>query len=49
VARAGAMGMNARWYLAENDSYRFFERLEGLVKTGPTGTNVMDVRIILAL
>jgi glycerate 2-kinase len=49
VARAGAMGMNARWYLAENDSYRFFEKLEGLVKTGPTGTNVMDVRIILAL
>ena len=30
---------------AENDTYPFFERLGRLVKTGPTGTNVMDVAI----
>jgi glycerate 2-kinase len=34
-------------YLANNDSYRYFAKTGGLVKTGPTGTNVMDVRIVL--
>ena len=48
VARGKALGMDVRLYLAENDSYHFFEKLEALVKTGPTGTNVMDVRILLA-
>jgi glycerate 2-kinase len=48
VASAKALGMDARRYLAENDSYHFFEKLEAVVKTGPTGTNVMDVRILLA-
>ncbi len=38
---------DTRRFLDENDSYRFFEREGGLVKTGPTGTNVMDVRILL--
>jgi glycerate 2-kinase len=37
----------ARQYLARNDSYHYFEPLGDLVKTGPTNTNVMDVRIIL--
>ena len=39
---------NAREFLDNNDSYHFFEKLDALVKTGPTGTNVMDVRILLA-
>lgn len=47
VARARSMGMDASAFLDANDSYRFFERVGGLVKTGPTGTNVMDVRILL--
>ena len=47
VARAAALGMDARAYLANNDSYHFFEPLNGHVKTGPTGTNVMDVRALL--
>lgn len=34
--------------LARNDSYHFFEPLGDLIKTGPTGTNVMDVRLLLA-
>jgi hydroxypyruvate reductase len=34
-------------YLAGNDSYHYFESLGDLVMTGPTGTNVMDVRIVL--
>ena len=37
----------ARRFLDENDSYRYFESLGDLVITGPTNTNVMDVRIIL--
>jgi len=44
---ASAMGLDPREYLRHNDSYRFFERAGGLIKTGPTGTNVMDVRVIL--
>ncbi|HEX3743105.1 MAG TPA: glycerate kinase [Bryobacteraceae bacterium] len=37
----------ARQYLARNDSYRYFQSLGDLVITGPTNTNVMDVRIVL--
>jgi glycerate 2-kinase len=37
----------AAQFLANNDAYRYFEPLGGLVVTGPTGTNVMDVRIVL--
>lgn len=37
----------ARTFLDRNDSYRFFEQSGGLLKTGPTGTNVMDLRVLL--
>jgi glycerate 2-kinase len=47
VARASTMGHDARVYLNNNDSYLFFDTLGDLVKTGPTGTNVADVQIIL--
>jgi glycerate 2-kinase len=47
LARAAKLGLNPQAYLDNNDSYHFFERVGGLVKTGPTGTNVMDVRILL--
>jgi hydroxypyruvate reductase len=39
---------DARRYLDNNDSYPYFGELNDLVKTGPTNTNVMDVRLILA-
>jgi len=45
VARAGKLGLAAKDFLARHDSYHFFEKIGGLVKTGPTGTNVMDVVI----
>ena len=35
-------------YLARNDAYHFFEPLGALLKTGPTDTNVCDVRVVLA-
>jgi glycerate 2-kinase len=45
--RARALGLDARQFLDNNDSYHFFRRVDALVQTGPTGTNVMDVRIVL--
>jgi hydroxypyruvate reductase len=47
LARARLLDLDPGQYLNNNDSYHFFERLEALIKTGPTGTNVMDVRMIL--
>jgi len=47
VARAARRGLVASAYLAANDSYRFFDPLKDLIRTGPTGTNVMDLRLIL--
>jgi hydroxypyruvate reductase len=48
LARAAAAGLDAPAALARNDSYRFFDPLGDLIKTGPTNTNVMDVRLVLA-
>ncbi|MGI8741076.1 MAG: glycerate kinase type-2 family protein [Bryobacteraceae bacterium] len=45
--RARQQKLDATKYLADNDSYHFFGPLGDLIKTGPTGTNVMDVRIVL--
>jgi hydroxypyruvate reductase len=47
LARAEKLGLDAAPFLANNDSYRFFETTGDLIKTGPTGTNVADVQIIL--
>lgn len=47
IGRARESGLDPRRMLADNDSYHFFESAGGLVKTGPSGTNVMDVRILL--
>ena len=46
-ARAEARGLDAQSHLAENDSYPYFEALDDLVRTGPTGTNVRDVAVLL--
>jgi hydroxypyruvate reductase len=40
-------GPEALRRLANNDSYDFFARLKDLIITGPTGTNVMDIHLIL--
>lgn len=47
-ARSLTAGLNPRKALDANDAYPFFEKLGDLVITGPTKTNVMDVRLILA-
>ena len=35
-------------YLARNDAYQFFAPLDALIKTGPTQTNVCDLRVVVA-
>jgi hydroxypyruvate reductase len=47
VVRARAKDLDPLDYLYRNDSYTFFEALDDLLITGPTRTNVMDVRILL--
>lgn len=47
LARARTKGLDPWDHLQRNDSYPFFEALGDLLMTGPTRTNVMDVRIML--
>jgi hydroxypyruvate reductase len=47
LARAQALGLDPRKYLAGHDSYGIFSALGDLVVTGPTRTNVNDYRAIL--
>ena len=44
-----ARGPDAAAYLANNDSNRFFAALGDLIETGPTGTNVADVQVVLVV
>jgi hydroxypyruvate reductase len=48
VSRATALGMEPTRFLNDNDAYHFFHRLGDLLITGPTHTNVMDLRIVIA-
>jgi glycerate-2-kinase len=45
--RASEAGLSIEKFLAENDSYSFFERIGDMIVTGPTGTNVNDLTLIL--
>ncbi|MBA4372149.1 MAG: glycerate kinase [Thermodesulfovibrio sp.] len=53
VNLANRVGLDPQTYLADNNSYVYFEKLDALtgsdhhIKTGPTGTNVMDIQLIL--
>ena len=47
LERAQRLGLNPDRYLADNNAYAFLKPLEGLLMTGPTNTNVMDLRIML--
>ncbi|MFS4580891.1 glycerate kinase type-2 family protein [Phaeobacter sp. C3_T13_0] len=47
LARAADLGLNPQAYLQAHDSYSLLDRLERLVKTGPTLTNVNDFRAVL--
>jgi len=45
--RGRARGLDARAFLSAHDSYTYFDRIGDLVRTGPTLTNVNDIRAIL--
>lgn len=47
IGRALKKGINSDPYFENNDTYTFFKELNDLFITGPTGTNVMDLQIIL--
>ncbi|SRR5581483_326904 len=47
LARAQALGLDVGAHLEENDSFPVFEALHDLIRTGPTGTNVRDVVVLL--
>lgn len=47
VRRGKSIGLEASAYLANNDSYSYFKALDDLIVTGPTGTNVNDLVLVL--
>ena len=47
LKRGEDMSMKAADFLNDNDAYHFFEKTKDLLMTGPTNTNVMDVRLVL--
>ena len=47
LSAANDAGLNISAYLKNNDAYRFFDNIGGLLKTGPTNTNVCDIQVII--
>lgn len=47
IARAHAAGLSPARHLGDNNAYAFFDALGDLIHTGPTGTNVGDLQVIL--
>ncbi|HEV3140370.1 MAG TPA: MOFRL family protein, partial [Vicinamibacterales bacterium] len=45
--RARAAGLQPEQFLDDNNAYAFFSALGDLIHTGPTGTNVGDLQMIL--
>ena len=41
-----AKSLSPEDFLRRNDAYRFFQPLDALIRTGPTHTNVCDVRVV---
>ncbi len=47
LRRGLALGLSVDRYLADNDAYHYFEAVGRLLKTGPTNTNVCDIKVLL--
>ena len=45
--KAKSKELDPNEYLKNNDSYNFWNRIGGLVKTGHTATNVMDIQVLI--
>jgi len=48
IERATLLGLNPQDFLDRSDAFSFFAALDDVITTGPTGTNVRDVRILLS-
>lgn len=48
IKSAREQGLDPARYLEESDSFTFLKKLDAAIETGPTGTNVRDIRIVLA-
>jgi len=48
LARAKMLGLDPADFLSRNDAYHFFDRLDDLIRTGPTGTNVNDLILLFS-
>jgi len=48
LSRANALGLDPAAFFRDSDAYGFFAKLDDAVVTGPTGTNLRDLRILLA-
>lgn len=49
IFRSRELELNAEELLADNNSYAFFSELDDLIFTGPTGTNVNDISVIVVI
>lgn len=47
IQRMRALQLDPHDYLRRNDAYTFFQQVGGLIQTGPTHTNVCDVRVVV--
>lgn len=47
--KAQSKNLDYKSYIKSNDSYQYFNELNDLLITGSTGTNVMDIQILLKL
>ena len=47
IAEGEKSGLQAREFLENNDAYNFLSRTGELLVTGPTNTNVMDLRVFI--
>lgn len=49
LAALAEQQLSAEDFLRRHDAYTLFDRVGGLIRTGLTGTNVMDVRLVLVI
>ena len=47
LARFAQAGLSHQALLDDNDAYHALKAVDGLIMTGPTGTNVNDVTVLL--
>jgi glycerate 2-kinase len=49
LARSKSAGLDWKVSFRQSDSFRFFDSLGDAVVTGPTGNNLRDIRLLIAL